>query len=146
MIAYLGQQRANIDENITPTHGRVLKLIRKAEDVGHKLFKDNYFSSPQLLSHVYSRTIHSCCTVRHKRNGIRENSGPKMLTLKKGDLLKVRRCTGAVCWKELRGLSPQTNYTDRATAAVGEVVPTFADRGVLRGQRNGFPRPLISVF
>jgi hypothetical protein len=47
---------------------------------------------------------------------------------------------------KLRGLSPQANYPDRATAAVAEVVPTFADRGVLRGQRNGSPRPLISVF
>jgi hypothetical protein len=28
-----------------------------------------------------------------------------------------------------RGLSPQGKYTDRATAAVGEVVPTFAGRG-----------------
>jgi hypothetical protein len=28
--------------------------------------------------------------------------------------------------KKLRGLSPQVNYTDRATAAVGEVMPTFA--------------------
>jgi hypothetical protein len=48
--------------------------------------------------------------------------------------------------KNLRGLSPQANYTDRVTAAVGEVVPTFAGRGVLRGQRNEFPRSLISVF
>jgi hypothetical protein len=31
--------------------------------------------------------------------------------------------------KKLRGRSPQANYTDRATAAVGEVVPTFAGRG-----------------
>jgi hypothetical protein len=30
---------------------------------------------------------------------------------------------------KLRGLSPQTNYTDRVTAAVGEVVLTFAGRG-----------------
>jgi hypothetical protein len=30
---------------------------------------------------------------------------------------------------KLRGLSPQANYTDRATAAVGEVVPTFTGRG-----------------
>jgi hypothetical protein len=30
---------------------------------------------------------------------------------------------------KLRGISPQANYTDRATAAVGEVVPTFAGRG-----------------
>jgi hypothetical protein len=27
--------------------------------------------------------------------------------------------------KKLRVLIPQANYTDRATAAVGEVVPTF---------------------
>jgi hypothetical protein len=30
---------------------------------------------------------------------------------------------------KLRGLSPQANYTDRATATVGEVVPTFGGRG-----------------
>jgi hypothetical protein len=36
------------------------------------------------------------------------------------------------CFK-LRGPSPQANYTDRATAAVGEVVPTFADRGCYVG-------------
>jgi hypothetical protein len=30
--------------------------------------------------------------------------------------------------KKLRGLSPQAKYTDRATAAVGEVVSIFAGR------------------
>jgi hypothetical protein len=30
---------------------------------------------------------------------------------------------------KFRGLSPQATYTDRATEAVGEVVPTFAARG-----------------
>jgi hypothetical protein len=30
---------------------------------------------------------------------------------------------------KLRGLSPQANYTDRATAAVGEIMRTFAGRG-----------------
>jgi hypothetical protein len=29
---------------------------------------------------------------------------------------------------KLLGLSPKANYTDRATAAIGEVVPTFAGR------------------
>jgi hypothetical protein len=42
---------------------------------------------------------------------------------------------------KLRGLSPSANYTDRATAA--ELVPTLADRGVSRGQRNESPRPLV---
>jgi hypothetical protein len=31
--------------------------------------------------------------------------------------------------KKIRGRSPQVNYTDPATAAVGEVVPTFVGRG-----------------
>ena len=48
--------------------------------------------------------------------------------------------------KKLRGLSPRANYSDRAAAAGRRLVPTFADRGVSRGQRNGSPRPLISVF
>jgi hypothetical protein len=36
----------------------------------------------------------------------------------------------------------QTMPTERPPL-VGEVVPNFADRGVVRGQRNGFPRSLI---
>jgi hypothetical protein len=42
---------------------------------------------------------------------------------------------------ELHGLSPQENYTNRATAAVGEVSANFCKWRVSRGQRNGSPRP-----
>jgi hypothetical protein len=43
--------------------------------------------------------------------------------------------------------SPQANYIDRTTAAGRRnLVPTFAARGVSRGQRRGPPRPLFSVF
>jgi hypothetical protein len=36
--------------------------------------------------------------------------------------------------------SPQANYTDWATATCRRnLVPTFVDRGVLRGQRGGSP-------
>jgi hypothetical protein len=39
-------------------------------------------------------------------------------------------------------LSPQANYTDWATAACQQnLVPTFVDRGMSRGQRGGFPPP-----
>jgi hypothetical protein len=51
-------------------------------------------------------------------------------------------------WIKLRGLSPQANYTDPATAAVGEVVPTFAGRGCYvvsatdsHGRFSRFSRP-----
>jgi hypothetical protein len=37
-------------------------------------------------------------------------------------------------------LSPQANYTDWATATCRQnLVPTFVDRGVSRGQRGRFP-------
>jgi hypothetical protein len=39
---------------------------------------------------------------------------------------------------KLRDLSPQANYTDRSTATCRRnLVPTFVDRGVSRGQRGG---------
>src|SRR5215475_12847784 len=39
---------------------------------------------------------------------------------------------------KLRGLSPRANYTDRQSGRrrSAKLVPTFADRGVSRGQRN----------
>jgi hypothetical protein len=45
-----------------------------------------------------------------------------------------------------RGFLVRTNYTERSTAATGEVVPTFAGQRVLRGERNESPRPLISLM
>jgi hypothetical protein len=43
--------------------------------------------------------------------------------------------------------SPQANYTDWETAAGRRIlVPTFADRGMSRGQSGRSRRPLISVF
>jgi hypothetical protein len=43
--------------------------------------------------------------------------------------------------------SPQVSYTDLSTSAGQRIlVPTFANRGISRCQRDGSPRPLISVF
>jgi len=41
----------------------------------------------------------------------------------------------------LKGLGRQSGRRRSA-----KLVPTFADRGVSCGQRNGSPRPLISVY
>jgi hypothetical protein len=43
-------------------------------------------------------------------------------------------------------ISSQANYIDHAAAIVGEATANFSDREVSRDQRNGSPRPLISVF
>jgi hypothetical protein len=54
---------------ISPTHGAVLELVCKVEGVGHKIFMDNYFTSPKLFTDLLSRKISACGTVRHNRRG-----------------------------------------------------------------------------
>jgi hypothetical protein len=43
-------------------------------------------------------------------------------------------------------ISPQKNYSYLQTAASGDVSADFCRYRVLRDQRGGSPRPLISVF
>ena len=59
-------------------------------------------------------------------------------------------------WDKKHVINKQINKSSGATALQGfgrqsgrrsaKLVPTFAIRGVSRGQRNGSPRPLISVY
>jgi hypothetical protein len=49
-------------------------------------------------------------------------------------------CTNAITRKNSMAFSPQANYTDLATATCWRnLVKTFADRGMSRGQRGGSP-------
>ena len=49
--------------------------------------------------------------------------------------------------KKLRGLSPASElYRQSGRRRSAKLVPTFADRGVSRGQRNGSPRPFKYLF
>jgi hypothetical protein len=44
-------------------------------------------------------------------------------------------------------LGPQANYADRVTATCWRnLVPTFVDRGVSRGQRGGSPTDVILTW
>jgi hypothetical protein len=66
---YLGKQRQHATTQITPTHGRVLQVIRRVEGLGHKIFMDNYFTSPTLFDDLFQRKINVCGTVRQDRRG-----------------------------------------------------------------------------
>jgi hypothetical protein len=48
--------------------------------------------------------------------------------------------------KKLRGFGSLTNYADRATAASWRSSTNFCGQRVLRGQRNGSPPVVFSVF
>lgn len=65
----------------TRTHGIVLKLIRKWK------VSDINCSSSQPFWDLYSRKTNSRDTVRHSRKVMPANLEPKMLKMKKGDLL-----------------------------------------------------------
>ena len=58
-------------------------------------------------------------------------------------LIKILQCVhpGSSGATALQGLGRQSGRRRSA-----KLVPTFAGRGVSRGQRNGSPRPLISVY
>ncbi|PSN52550.1 PiggyBac transposable element-derived protein 4 [Blattella germanica] len=103
MNIYLGKQRNNADTDITPTHGTVLELIHKIEGKGHKIFMDNYFTSPKLFNDLHNRKINGCGTVRYNRKGMPSDFNPKQLKLKKGDIMsRVNGSLRAVCWKDTR--------------------------------------------
>jgi hypothetical protein len=57
------QRRA---QDVTVTHATVTELTQKVQGRGHKLYTDNFFSSPQLFQDLARRQIYCCGTVRWK--------------------------------------------------------------------------------
>ena len=53
MRVYLGKERQHATAEITATHGTVLQVIRRVEDLGHNVFMDNYFTSPALFDDLF---------------------------------------------------------------------------------------------
>ena len=57
----------------------VLNLTTGMESNGHKLYMDNYYTSPQLFMTLYNKGINACGTARVNRKGF-----PKELIRKGG--------------------------------------------------------------
>jgi hypothetical protein len=62
-----GKTRIVTSTGVTATHGTVFELVQKVEVVGHKIFMDSYFTSPELFSNIHHRKINTCGTVHHNR-------------------------------------------------------------------------------
>ena len=57
MNVYLGKDRERAAQHLTATHTTVTNLTREVEGFGHKLYMDNFFSSPDLFDDLAQKKI-----------------------------------------------------------------------------------------
>jgi len=63
---------------MTATHATVRHLTSRVQGLVHKIFMDNFFSSPRLFDDLDRRKIKSCGTVRPNRRDMPSDFGPKL--------------------------------------------------------------------
>jgi len=110
MRVYLGRDSQSATDDMTATHAIVRLLTSRVEGVGHKLFMDNFFSSPRLFDDLNRRKINSCGTVRPNRKDMPRDLGTKQLKLTRGDVrVRTRGGLTALVWKDRREVYMLTN-------------------------------------
>ena len=113
MTVYLGRDRQRTAQHLTATHTTVSELTKKIQGRGHKLYMDNYFSSPDLFDDLATKQIYCCGIVRPNRKGMPQDLGPKRLTLQWGDLqVQTRGDLTAILWRDKRDIRVLTNIYD----------------------------------
>jgi hypothetical protein len=73
MRVYLGKGRICATETMTATRTTVAGLMRRVENVGHKLYMDNFFSSPDLFDNLHSRKINAAVLLDSIEKACRRN-------------------------------------------------------------------------
>jgi len=86
MRVYLGKDSHSATDNMTAKHATVRHLTCRVEDLGHKMFMDNFFSTPKLFDDLERCEINSCRPVWPNRRDMPHDYGPKKLKLKRGDI------------------------------------------------------------
>jgi hypothetical protein len=85
MTVYLGKDRTHATDTMTATKTTVAGLPRGVQNVGHKLYMDNFFSSPALFNDLHRKKINFCGIVRLNQKGMPQEFR-KTLKLKWGDI------------------------------------------------------------
>jgi len=97
----LGRDSLSATDDMTATHATVKHLTYRVEGLGHKMFMDNFFSSPRLLDDLDRCKINSCKTVWPNRKDMPRDFGPKQLKLKRGGVrVRTRGGLPALVWKD----------------------------------------------
>jgi hypothetical protein len=110
---YLGKDRIRATTDVTVTHATVKQVTRRVQGRGHKLYMDNYFSSPDLYNELTKQKINCHGTERPNCKGRQDDFRSKKLKLKRGDV-KVRTSGDmtAVVWKDKGNVHMLTNMRD----------------------------------
>ena len=104
---YLGD-RQRTAQHVTATPATVTEL--KIEGRGHKLYMDNFFSSPELCDDLANKQIYCCRSVRPNRRGMPQDLRPKTTKLKRGDIcVRTRADFTAILWRDKRDICMLTN-------------------------------------
>ncbi|PNF35737.1 hypothetical protein B7P43_G16133 [Cryptotermes secundus] len=110
MKVYLGKDRTRADQDMTATHVTVRDLCRRIDGIGHKLYMDNFFSSPDLFDKLMTKDITCCGTVRPNQKGLPDDFRRRQFQLMKGDIrVRVRWNLTALVWKDKRDVYMLTN-------------------------------------
>jgi len=83
---YLGRDSHSATDDMTATHAFVRYLTSRIEGLGHKIFMDNFFSSPRISDDLDRHKVNSCRTVQPNRQDMPCEFGTKQLKLKRGDI------------------------------------------------------------
>jgi len=103
MRVYLGSDSHSATDNMTATHATVRHLTSRVQGLRHKIFMDNFFSSPRLFADLDRRKINSRGTLQPNRRDMSKDFGPKQLKLKRGDIrARTRGSLTAFVWKDRR--------------------------------------------
>jgi len=79
MRVYLGRDCHSATYDMSATHATVRHLTCRIEGLEHKIFMDNFFSSPRLFDDFDRCKINSCGTLWPNREDMLRDFGPKQL-------------------------------------------------------------------
>ena len=108
-MVHLPNDRKHATPSMTATHATVTGLAARIEHVGHKLYMDNFVSSPTLFDDLHTKTVNCYGTGRPNRKGVLKNFGHTM-KVKSGDLkTKLKGNLRAILWKDKQNINILTN-------------------------------------
>uniref|UniRef100_A0A8C4T4J0 PiggyBac transposable element-derived protein domain-containing protein n=1 Tax=Erpetoichthys calabaricus TaxID=27687 RepID=A0A8C4T4J0_ERPCA len=103
VITYTGKHSFQ-RENCPLTTQVVLELLQGYEHLGHVVYMDNFYTSPELFMELQSRGIGACGTVRVNRRHMPLQLKPDRLKLKRGDNPVFMRADNlvALAWHDVK--------------------------------------------